>query len=68
METKKYVNGVRIIHYAPTPLEKLQNIGVAIETRKRIKKELDKQLVDRKKLQKARNRLMKVLEEFALYN
>lgn len=66
METKKYVNGVRIIHYAPTPLEKLQNIGVALEVKKKLKKELDKQLVDKKKYKESVNRLNEVLKEFAL--
>lgn len=66
METKKYVNGVRIIHYAPTPLEKLQNIGVALEVKKKLKKELDKQLVDKKKYKESVNRLNEVLKELAL--
>lgn len=65
METKKYIDGVRVIHYAPTELERFQNIGVALEVKKKLKKELDKQLVDKKKYKESVNRLNEVLKEFA---
>lgn len=68
METKRYINGVRVIHYDPTVLERFQNIGVALEVKKKLKKELDKQLVDKKKYKESVNRLNEVLKEFALYN
>ena len=68
METKRYINGVRVIHYDPTPLESIQAKMTALQTRKKLRKELDKQLVDKKRYQESVNRLNEVLKEFALYN
>lgn len=66
METKRYINGVRVIHYDPTPLESIQGRMIAMQIRKKLKKELDKQLVDKKKYKESVNRLNEVLKELAL--
>lgn len=66
METKRYINGIRVIHYDPTPLESIQSKMIAIQIRKKLKKELEKQLVDERKYEEAVNRLTELLKEFAL--
>jgi len=39
-ETERYINGIRVIHYNPTPLESLRFKMTALRVRKRLEKEL----------------------------
>lgn len=65
-ETERYINGIRVIHYNPTPLESLRFKMTALRVRKRLEKELNKQVVDEKKYQEAVKRLNEILNEVVL--
>lgn len=65
-ETERYINGIRVIHYNPTPLESLRFKMTALRVRKRLEKELNKQVVDEKKYQEAVKRLNEILNKVVL--
>ena len=65
-ETERYINGIRVIHYNPTPLESLRFKMTALRVRKRLEKELNMQVVDEKKYQEAVKRLNEILNKVVL--
>ena len=62
METKQYINGVRVIHYDPTPLESIQCKISAQRIKRRLEKKLKNEVVDHDSYEKSIERLMKSIE------